>query len=159
MAEPARSSTAVSHDEPSCDEWLRRVAALTVAPPSGSEEDERVTAGATAAALVRTARALVADGVVAPERCGPGCAGCAEPHLSCALVRDLAAARLADGGPGDHRTPLSEAFADVESYRAALARAAAAVSTCRRTLHVSHSCLFGSSDLCGRVLAEAHRSG
>jgi hypothetical protein len=156
MAEPA--STPIAVDDEATGEWLRRVAALTVVPAAGCEVDELADATAGAERLALHARALLVVGAVAEETCEAGCALCDEG------VCDLARA-LHDAFPGSFSDLAAADEADAASaladYRRALADAGTAVFTCRRTLHVSDQCLFGDAelDLCGRVLAAAHRQG
>jgi hypothetical protein len=152
MAESARSSTAGVDANPETTEtWLRRAAALTVAPPPGWPDDEVAAATGTATALAAIARSLLESDLVRPEVCLGSCPSCAASGGSCALLRDLAMTL-----PG---TVPSPPMVDVAMYRRALAAAGGAVFTCRRTFHPSGACLFGPGDLCGRVLAAAHRLG
>jgi hypothetical protein len=145
MADPA-TSTVGPTDTADTAAWLRRVAALTVVPSAGWPEDEVAAATAAAAALSASAAALLAAGAV-PASCTVPCADCA---VDCGLVRDLAAVALPHA---------ATVVADPAAFDALLAAAAGAVFTCRRTLHTASTCLFGAGDLCGRVLAAAHRLG
>ncbi len=141
------------------NDWVRRSAALTVAPPLGWPSDEVAAATATAHRLVDLARRLVAAGAVSNACDGPSCAfGClAEGDRPCELTWDLACAAIpSSAGPPDE--PVS---ALVDGYLHALCQAGSAVFVCRRTLHASGECLFSGGgtgdDLCGRVLAMSHR--
>lgn len=120
-------------------EWVERMAALTVAPARGWPVDE-VTSASTAAALLVS---LAGDLRTARPR----------TELD-VLARDLAA--LAPHRP----RPLGSRADRRRRFRTALAEAGFAVYVCRRVLHPAGTCLFGEvadGDLCGRVLAAAHR--
>lgn len=148
MAVPATSNRD-SHD------WLRRSGALTVAPPAGWEVDEITVATAAAERLALHAHALLSLRVVTSGPCPADCTRCA--GLTCDVVRALVAAFPL---PFSEPQPLiPDGDAALVGYRRALAEIGAAVHTCRRTLHLTDHCLFGESreDLCGRVLAAAHR--
>lgn len=150
MADPAKIIAPPAHTE-TTETWLRRVAALTVVPPPGWPDDEVAAATGAATALSVIARSLLETGQVQPGACAGSCGRCAEAGGSCALMRDLAAAV-----PSTVPAPPT---VDLAMYRRTLGAAGAAVFVCRRTFHASGACLFGPGDLCGRVLAAAHRLG
>lgn len=141
------------------NDWVRRSAALTVAPHQGWPSDEVAAATATAHRLVDLARRLVAAGAVSDDCDGPTCAfGClAEGDRPCELTWDLACTPIpSSAAPAD-----DVVAALVDGYLDALCEAGSAVFVCRRTLHTSGDCLFHGGgtgvDLCGRVLAMSHR--
>jgi hypothetical protein len=169
MADPARPIT--QGDEDTTDEWVRRVGALTVVPAAGCEVDEVAEATAAAERLALRARELIVLGIIPKDACPEGCTRCAAGV--CDLVRELDAAfptafsdEDADVAPRPvepDETAAEPAMAEsaLRRYRETLADVGGAVFTCRRTLHASGHCLFGDAedDLCGRVLAAAHRLG
>ncbi len=150
MAETASSTTQSGATE-TTEMWLRRVAALTVAPPPGWPDDEVAAATGVASALAAIARCLIETGLVRPGSCPGACPTCNTAGGSCRLVADLAATLP--------RVVPSPPAVDLATYRRALAAAGSAVFTCRRTFHSGGACLFGPDDLCGRVLAAAHHLG
>jgi hypothetical protein len=148
-------------------DWLDEMAALTLGGPDWPA-DAVAAATKDAARLAALARALV-DGGVLPASCGypDGCAlARALPH-ACDLARALAKS------PGARALPptiAGDPKAATDAFVSAVADAGSAIYVCRRVLHPTGECLFGSgaptegnarndTDLCARLLLAAHRLG
>jgi hypothetical protein len=143
-------------------EWLRSATELTVSADGLPSDADQIGAAETAVAwLTALAQALphCADSVHHPA--GGTHTACAFADLpagarACRLATDLA--RL----PGHDRVAVLEPGQDTAArFLDAVRAAAPAVYLCRRVRHITGHCWFRETgapdDICGRILALAHR--
>lgn len=136
---------------------------LVVAPTSDWPANEVAAATKTAARLSALARGVVEGGAIPASCHGPDDCRLQDGTYErvCDVARLLAASRSAQALPPV--APPADAELACRRFLDALARAGTAVYVCRRVLHTTGECLFGDDgeghDLCGRVLAAAHRLG
>jgi hypothetical protein len=136
-------------------EWLLECGGLTVGARGGADVDICGQGQALAVQLRTAATAHVQASGCTPAGCGPACAlavhdgGPAACRLAVRLADDAAATRPRD--------PARSALRFTQAVRAA----SSAVFACRRHAHPAGECWFGEpgADLCGDVLAVAHRLG
>jgi hypothetical protein len=143
-------------------EWLRSAGELTVSADGLPSDADQIAAAETAVAwLIALARALPHCADTAHHPAGGSHTACAFADLpsgerACRLATDLAHL------PGEDRVAVLERGRDTAThFLRAVSAAAPAVYLCRRVRHISGHCWFRDSgadeDVCGRILALAHR--
>lgn len=136
-------------------EWLLEIGGLTVGARDGADIDIVERGRALARQLRQTATTFVR--VCACE--APGCtAGCPLAEVDGGPAACRLAARLADPEMAQPAKAVRPPRA-VLHYLQAINAAATAVFHCRRHAHAAGECWFSDdgTDLCGDVLAVAHR--
>ncbi len=135
-------------------EWLLEISGLTVGSKDGATHDI-VPQGLALADQVRAAAAGYLTVSTCQGTCAPECplAGVDGGHAACRLAERLAA-------QGDRPAEM-DADRIVQLYLQAIRAAGTAVFHCRRHAHPAGECWFSDdgSDVCGDVLAVAHRLG
>jgi hypothetical protein len=138
-------------------EWLLEISGLTVGARDGVTSDIE----AQGRALAQQLQVCAADFLQVTEcdgsGCGPGCAllGVDGGHAACRL-----AVILQGGSPPPTGRSISRGRA-TQQYLQSIRAASTAVFHCRRHAHPAAECWFSEDgfDVCGDVLAAAHRLG
>lgn len=147
----------VAHVSTTTAEWLLEISGLTVGPREGGAMDIVAHGQALAAQVRAAASAHLAVTQCVDVTCGDKCplAGVDGGTAACRLAVMLAGAGTVSTSPTMDRDRTAMLF--LQAIRAA----SSAVFHCRRHAHPTGECWFSDngSDVCGDVLAVAHRVG